>query len=71
MILIRLLTLSAISPPTGDNRIAGTKAHAITVPYSTDEPVQFNKYNGNANRMAALPKSEMISDLLTATIRCF
>ena len=34
-----LFTRSAIIPPTGDRMIIGIKAHAITVPYSADEPV--------------------------------
>lgn len=42
-IIFLLFTLSAISPPIGDNRIVGIKAQAVTVPYSADEPVRFNK----------------------------
>ena len=64
-IIFLLFTLSAIIPPTGDSRMAGIKAHAVTVPYSVDEPVRFNKYNGNANLIAALPNKDIICPIMT------
>ena len=60
-----LLTLSATMPPTGDNIIDGIKAHAITVPYSADDPVRFSRYKGSANLNVAFPNSEMICPITT------
>ena len=52
-------------PPIGESRIEGRKAHAVTVPYSAEEPVRFNKYKGNANRNVAFPNKEMICPMTT------
>ena len=52
-------------PPTGDSRIDGMNAHAITVPYSADDPVRFSKYKGSANLNVALPNREMICPMTT------
>jgi transketolase len=38
----------------------GINAHAVTVPYSAEEPVRFSRYSGRANRIAALPNREII-----------
>ena len=64
-IMFLLLTLSAIIPPTGDSRMDGIKAQAVTAPYRAEEPVRFRRYKGNANLTVALPKREMIWPMTT------
>ncbi len=60
-----LFTRSATMPPTGESRIAGMIAHAVTVPKTADDPVSFKRYSGSANRRAALPNREMICPITT------
>jgi hypothetical protein len=61
-----LLTLSATMPPTGESRIAGMTAHAVTVPKTADDPVSFKRYSGIANRSAALPNKDIICPMTTS-----
>ena len=64
--ILRLLILSAIMPPTGETRTEGIKAQAVTVPKSAAEPVRFIRYSGSANRIVALPNSEIIWPITTS-----
>ena len=51
---------SASTPPASVPSSIGTRASAVTLPYSAAESVRRRRYNGSANRSAALPNSVMI-----------